>query len=69
MHHMLKEILEQPHAIQNTLEKGQRDIEKVSDELSFEPQTLYLVGSGSSYYCERIFSYIYEFLTKKKAIS
>jgi glucosamine--fructose-6-phosphate aminotransferase (isomerizing) len=66
---MLKEILEQPSAIQNTLEKGQRGIEKVSDELSFEPQTLYLVGSGSSYCCGRIFSYIYEFLTKKKAIS
>lgn len=64
---MEKEIYEQPEAIKRTLEKSSEDIDHIVSEI--EPETLYLVGSGSSYYCGRIFSYIYENLTGKKAIS
>ncbi|HIH97923.1 MAG TPA: SIS domain-containing protein [Thermoplasmata archaeon] len=69
MHHMLKEIYEQPAALKETLEKAPKEIEDVYKRLAFKPRTIYLVGSGSSYYCGRVFSYLYEFLTKKKAIS
>ena len=67
MYYMEKEIYEQPEAIKRTLEKSGEDIEKIASELN--PDTIYLVGSGSSYYCGRVFSYIYESLTGKKAIS
>ncbi|MDD5502280.1 MAG: SIS domain-containing protein [Candidatus Thermoplasmatota archaeon] len=67
MYHMEKEIQEQPGAILRTLENSAECIDKIASEI--KPETVYLVGSGSSYNCGRIFSYIYEQLTGKKAIS
>jgi glucosamine--fructose-6-phosphate aminotransferase (isomerizing) len=67
MYYMEKEIQEQPKAIIRTLEKSGESVDRIASEIN--PETIYLVGSGSSYYCGRVFSYIYESLTGKKVIS
>ena len=66
---MLEEIYEQPAAIGRTLKNEEENVERISNEFDLlQPHAIWVVGSGSSYYCGRIFSYIYEFLTKKRAV-
>lgn len=67
MRKMEEEIYEQPGAIKRTIENSAESIDRIISEIN--PETIYLVGSGSSYNCGRIFSYVYEHLTGKKAIS
>ena len=61
MHHMLEEIYEQPDAIKRTVENV--------PHIEMKNRTIYVVGSGSSYHCGRIFSYMYESSRRRRVIA
>ncbi|MEM2111200.1 MAG: SIS domain-containing protein, partial [Candidatus Bathyarchaeia archaeon] len=58
-HHMLKEILEEPTVVKNTLEKNQRAVEKIVDEIHNRKYgRIYITGSGTSYHAGLAYQYV-----------
>jgi glucosamine--fructose-6-phosphate aminotransferase (isomerizing) len=56
---MLKEILEEPIVVKNTLEKNQRTVEKIVDEIRIKKYgRVYITGSGTSYHAGLACQYV-----------
>jgi len=64
-HHMMREIYEQPQAVQNTLTEGYREVRSIAEEIrSKNYEMIYITGSGTSYHAGLAGQYALFTLTK-----
>jgi len=64
-HHMMREIHEQPQAVQTTLTEGHREVQSVVEEIrSKNYEMIYITGSGTSYHAGMAGQYALFTLTK-----
>jgi glucosamine--fructose-6-phosphate aminotransferase (isomerizing) len=64
-HHMVREIHEQPKAVQTTLTEGSREIKGLVEEIrSKKYEMIYITGSGTSYHAGLAAQYAFFTLTK-----
>lgn len=50
-HNMIKEILEEPDVIRETISRERKNVEKVADEIEAKKyEVIYVIGSGTSYH-------------------
>jgi glucosamine--fructose-6-phosphate aminotransferase (isomerizing) len=64
-HNMMREIHEQPKAVQNTLTEGYREVRTIAEEIrSRNYEMIYLTGSGTSYHAGLAGQYALFTLTK-----
>jgi glucosamine--fructose-6-phosphate aminotransferase (isomerizing) len=64
-HHMLREIHEQPQAVQITLTEGCREVRSIAEEIrSKNYEMIYITGSGTSYHAGLAGQYALFTLTK-----
>ena len=58
MHRMLAEIMEQPETVRKSLVCARDEIKNLLESVQIEKKkNLWLVGSGSSFYCGKVFSW------------